>query len=129
MITTVGRGLSAISASTAACAWLADVSLTWIFHSATTMLVPPEGGGAGAAGCVGVEPATNVTDRKFTPPLSKLTVINCWPVPSVTGTLTVVQFCQSPVAGTETLAQTPLDPLKPRCIDPPLTDATRSCAV
>jgi hypothetical protein len=63
------------------------------------------------------------------PPLSKSTVI-CWlPAPSVTGTDTVCQFCQPPVGGIDTLFDTLLAVLKPRCIDAPPGDATRSCTV
>ncbi len=51
---------------------------------------------------------------RLTPAVSKRTVINCGPAPSVTGTETVVQFCQPPVAGTATRAHTLLGPLNPR---------------
>ena len=46
---------------------------------------------------------------------------------SVTGIVTVVQFCQPPVAGIDTTLQELLTPLKPTCIDAPPGDATRSC--
>jgi hypothetical protein len=72
---------------------------------------------------------TTVTDRRFVPPVSKSSVISCPPAPSVTGTLTVVQACQAPVAGTVTTFHTLLLVLNPMCKLPPLGEATRICAV
>src|SRR5262249_44884050 len=68
-----------------------------------------------------------VIARRFMPPVSKRIVI-CWtPPPSVTGTDTVVQFCQPPVAGIETVFHTLLALLNPRCIDAPPGEARRGC--
>ena len=53
----------------------------------------------------------------------------CVPALSVTGSVTVVQFCQPPVAGIEIVVHDGLLPLNPRCIEAPLGDATRSCTV
>ena len=61
--------------------------------------------------------------------MSNISVITCVPDASATGTLTLVQFCQPPVAGTLTLDQTELEPLKPRCSCAPLGEATRISAV
>src|SRR5215813_14319873 len=76
-------------------------------------------------------PPLDVTfaERRFMAPLSKRTVI-CWmPAPSVTGTEIVCQFCQPPVGGIDTVVQTLLAVLKPRCSDAPPGDATRSWTV
>src|SRR5262245_66404075 len=74
-------------------------------------------------------PDVTFAERRFMPPLSKSTVISCVPAPSVTGTFTVCQFCQPPVAGIDTVCQTLLAALKPRCNDAPPGDATRSWTV
>jgi hypothetical protein len=61
--------------------------------------------------------------------VSNRIVICCVPAPSDTGTLTVVQDCQPPVAGTCTVFQTLLAVLNPMWSEPPEGEATRSCAV
>ena len=73
--------------------------------------------------------AAIVTELKFSPGVSKSRVI-CWtPAASVKGTVTLVQFCQPPVAGIATETHTLLVVLKPTCMVAPDGDATRSCAV
>ncbi len=60
------------------------------------------------------------------PDESNARVMICVPAASVAGTLTVVQVCQPPVAGTVTDAHTVLGVPKPTCIAPPAGEATRS---
>src|SRR5436853_7675140 len=109
MTMTSGRGPMPSRLSIAERACDSELSVISMFQVTAEIVVPepppPLGGGGGGAGV----PETTLTYSKFIPPVSKLTVISCEPAPSVTGTLTVVQFCQSPVAGTDTLAQTALE--------------------
>ena len=60
------------------------------------------------------------------PPVSKSSVICCTPAPSVTVSDTVVQFCQPPVAGIDTVFHTLLAVLKPTCMAAPPGEATRN---
>ena len=73
--------------------------------------------------------AVIVARSKLKPLVSASTVICCVPAPSVTGTETVVQLCQSPVAGIETVLQTLLAVLNPRCSEAPVGEATRTCTM
>jgi hypothetical protein len=84
-------------------------------------------GELGAAGAMaGVVTALTATNSRLNPLVSKNSVMTCSPAVSVTGTFTVVQVCQPPVAGTGTAVRTLL-PLNPRRSDaPPFGDATRS---
>jgi hypothetical protein len=85
-----------------------------------------EFGAAGAA--EGVPALTRVTDVILKFAVSKSSCMTCSPALSVTGTFTLVQVCQPPVAGTETVDALPA--LNRRRSDaPPLSDATRNCAV
>src|SRR5258707_1186250 len=79
-----------------------------------------DGGGAGVF-------AAAFIYRKFIQPVSNVRVITWRPAPSVTGTVTVDQFCQPPVDGTATVADTALEPAKPTRIDAPVALATRNC--
>ena len=65
---------------------------------ALTVTTPGEGGGSAAA--------VTLILSMLRPAVSNSSVICCWPAASVTGTFTVVQFCQPPVAGIETCADT-----------------------
>src|SRR5579862_6590644 len=114
-----GVGFMPIRLSMAACAWAAEESSTWMFHSATVTFVAPEpvlvggGGGGGGGGDATVEPLETVTESRLNPAVSASSVICCTPAPSVAENDTVVQFCHPPVAGIGTLTQTLLAVLKP----------------
>src|ERR1051326_5802950 len=125
-----GRGPTDNARSTARRACVSEKSLTWIFRVSAEMVVPePDGGGGGGGVLVVVLPAATVIESRLKPGWSTRSVMTCFPALSVTGRFAVVQFCQPPVAGTDTVVQTPLW-LKPTCSrPPPLGDATRSCTV
>src|SRR5262249_29850619 len=100
------------------------------FHVIIRSVPPDDGGGGGGGGGGGAEGVETVIESTLKPGASNDSVMIWLPAPSVTGTFTVVQFCQPPVAGMLTAVQTLLGPLKPRCIEPPPPgDATRSWAV
>src|SRR5262252_6340274 len=119
---TSGRGPLASRLSIATRACHSELSLIWMFHSTTGSRVPSPEPFPDPLD----PPAATDTDSTLKPPLSDISVICCQPAPSVALKLTVVQFCQSPVPGTQTCCQTLLAPLKPTCRLPPSGDATRS---
>ena len=68
-------------------------------------------------------------EPRFSPPVSKVSVITCVPPASVTGTLTVAHACQPPVAGTPTAVDTlPAGASKATCSAAPFGEATRNCS-
>src|SRR5262249_18809764 len=90
-------------------ACVSEPSLISMLHSATGRTVPPpppDGGGSGGGASDESGVAPTVKSSMFIPPVSKYSVICCVSAPSVTGTETIVQFCQPPVAGTPTVVQT-----------------------
>src|SRR5215471_2337097 len=119
---TSGRGPLASRLSIATRACHSELSLISMFHSATGSRVPPpESPRFPLEG-----PESTETDSTLKPPLSDISVICCQPAPSVAVKLTVVQFCQPPVLGTQTCCHTLLAPLKPTCRLPPPGEATRA---
>ena len=70
---------------------------------------------------------TSVIVRRLSPPVSNAAAIACRPAASVTGTDTVTQVCQPPVAGIVIGAETLLGAPKATCMAPPPGEATRTC--